>query len=312
MLEFMQGFAYGLFLTCPPWFLVGMVNPALAVPTESPSRLEVIGRYCLGIPFIGFLLWLTSLWGGFDPSLLGWLAGLGAIAVELPLERSWRRWRVRRRHQRLEALRADEAAKQRAQVEREARESGVAILDPDRPPAGADDVILALCQAKRGLENVGRLDLATQADRLYSRYANVADLLDARFSPSELAYARSRGLVSEVCLGAVDNLTAMANQAQGVAGVDSDFVRRRLDREGKRLSVAERVALKRRLELVDETERHLRELTARNESALTVLDDTAVALSRVQTDRPQASVAADQALSDLRRFIERAERYGRS
>lgn len=312
MLGFLQGFAYGLFLTCLPWFLIGMVNPSLAVPTDTPTRLQVVWRYWLLVPFIGFLIWLTSLWGGFGPSLWGWLAGLGVIAVEIPLERRFRRWRERRRQRRLEAQREAEATKRRAEFEREARETGVAVLDPARPPVGADEVILALCQGKRALEEVKRPDLATQADRLYSRYAHVVDLLEKRFDSSELAYERSRSLITEVCLGAVDNLTAMASQAGGVAGVDSAFVRRRLEREGKRLTVAERVALKRRLELVEETERHLRDLSARNESALTALDDTAVALARIKTGRPQASVAADQALSDLRRFVDRAERYSRS
>ncbi|MFC3282735.1 cobyrinic acid a,c-diamide synthase [Litchfieldella rifensis] len=312
MLGFLQGFAYGLFLTCLPWFLVGMVNPALVIPTEAPNRLQVVLRYWLLVPFVAFLLWLTSLWGGFGPSLWGWLGGLCAIAVELPLERRWRRWRAERRQRRLEAQRAAEDARRRAEREREAREAGVAELDPARPPVDADEVVLALCQAKQGLLEAQRPDLATQVDRLYSRYAHVLEVLKARFDSSELAFERSRTLITEVCLGAVDNFTAMASQARGVAGVDSAFVRRRLEREGQRLTVAERVALKRRLELVEDTERHLRDLSARNESALTALDDTAVAMARIETGRPQATVAADQALADLRRFIDRAERYGRS
>ena len=73
----------------------------------------------------------------------------------------------------------------------------------------------------------------------------------------------------------------------------------------------ERQALTRRLDLVAETEQRLRELSARNEAALTALDDAAVAVAAVETDRPQASVAADQALADLRRFAEKAHHYGR-
>lgn len=310
MLGFLQGFAYGLFLTCLPWCLVGLVKPKLALPTESPDRLQVIFRYALFAPFLSFLLWLTSLWGGFGPSLGGWLAGLTAIAVEVPLERAWRRWRARRHRQRLEARLAAEAERRRAEQEHEARERGVAVLDPADPPAGADEVVLALCRAKQGLLDVRRPDLAIQADRAYSRYAHVLDVLAARFDASELAYERARRLVREVCLGVVDSLTAMASQARGVVGLDADFVRRRLARES--LTVEERIALKRRLELIDGTESRLRHLAARNESALTLLDDAAVALARIETGRPQASVATDRALEELRRFIGRAERYGRT
>jgi hypothetical protein len=312
MFGFLQGFAYGLFLSCLPWFTVGMVRPDLAVPTDPPWRWQVVLRYWFLFPFLAFLLWLTSLWGGFSPSLLGWLAGLGAIAVEIPLERRWRRWRAARVERRRDARLAREAAERRAALEREQREAGLAVLDPDQPPVEADDVVIALCTAKRRLLEARRPDLAIQADRLYTRYAHVGDVLRSKFDDGELTFERASGLVAEVCRGAVDNLGAMASQARGVAGVDVDFVRRRLQREGDRLAAGEREALRRRLELVEHTEQCLRELMARNEAALTALDDTAVAVASVETARPQASVATDQALRDLRRFIDKAEHYGRN
>lgn len=311
MFGFLQGFAYGLAVSCVPWFVAGMLNPRLAVPTEPPSRWEVVVRYWFVVPFIVFVLWLTSLWGGFSPTLAGWLAGLAAIAVELPVERRWRRWRAARAARRREAARDAEAARQRATLEREARESGVLVLEPARPPVGADDIVLALCEAKQRLLDARRPDLAAQADRLYTRYAHVLDVLGAKFDARELTFERSRGLVAEVCRGALDTLSTMASLARGVAGIDVAFVRRRLEREAAHLSVDERQALHRRLELFEDTERRLRELAARNEAALTALDDTAVAVARVETGRPQARVAADQALQDLRRFADKAALYGR-
>ncbi|HRP96296.1 MAG TPA: cobyrinic acid a,c-diamide synthase [Rhodocyclaceae bacterium] len=311
MFGFLQGFAYGLAVSCVPWFVIGMLNPRLAVPTEPPSRWEVIVRYWFVVPFIVFVVWLTSLWGGFSPTLAGWLAGLGAIAVELPLERRWRRWRAAREARLREAARDAQAARQRAVLEREARESGVLVLDPANPPVEADDIVLALCDAKRRLLEARRPDLATQADRLYTRYAHVLDVLRAKFDERELTFERSQGLVAEVCRGALDTLAAMASLARGVAGIDAAYVRRRLEREAQRLSVDASQALRRRLELVEDTERRLRELAARNEAALTALDDTAVAVARVETGRPQAKVAADQALQDLRRFADKAGLYGR-
>ncbi|MBS9403807.1 cobyrinic acid a,c-diamide synthase [Halomonas sp. TRM85114] len=312
MLAFLQGFSYGLFMTCLPWLLVGLVNPRLALPSEPFGRLQVIVRYCLMVPFVSMLLWLTSLWGGFGPSLLGWIAGLVAIPAALPLERHLRGWLGRRRERRRQARLAAEAERRRAQQEREAQEAGVAVLDPAHPPVGADDLVLAMCRAKQALLDVRRPDLAIQADRLYSRYRHVMEVLGGRFDSGELAFERSRSLVGEVCLGAVDTLNSMASQASGVVSVDGDFVRRRLAKESKRLGEEERVALVRRLELLAETERRLEELAARNESALTVLDDTAVSMARIETGRPQASVTTDRALSELRHFVERADRYGRS
>ncbi|CAN0591833.1 unnamed protein product, partial [Ectocarpus sp. 12 AP-2014] len=131
------------------------------------------------------------------------------------------------------------------------------------------------------------------------------------FNTSELAFERSKGLVTQVCLGAVDTLTAMASQARGVVGVDGHYVRGRLDRESKLLSEEERAALVRRLDLLVETEHRLNKLSARIESALTVLDDTAVSMARIETARPQASVTTEKSLEDLRRFAEGADRYAR-
>lgn len=309
MFGFLQGFAFGLFVSCLPWFIIGMLNPRLAVPVDPPGRLQVIARYWFIAPFLAGLIWLTSLWGGLGPSLPGWLAGLAAIAVEVPVERWWRRRRARRAARRREAERDAEAARRRAQLEREEREAGVAVLDPERPPVEADDVVLALCQGKQALLDARRPDLATQADRLYTRYMHVIEVLESKFDPRELTYERSRGLVAEVCRGAVDTLAAMASQADGVAGIDADYVRRRLQRQGERLPPAEAEALRRRLDLVGQTERELRELSARNEAALTALDDAAVAVSRIATERREVSVSADLALQELRRFVDRAELY---
>jgi hypothetical protein len=312
MLGFLQGFAIGLFFSCLPWLVVGLVDPRLAVPTDPPRRWQVAVRYTFVVPFIALLLWLTSLWGGFGPSLLGWLVGLGAVAVEIPLERRWRRWRAAREERRREAARELEAIRRRAVLEREQREAGIAVLDPARPPVGADDVVLALCTAKQRLLDVRRPELAVQADRLYTRYAHVTDVLRAKFDEREITFERSHALIAEVCRGALDNLTAMASLARGIVGIDADFVRRRLQLEVDHLPAEERDALRRRLDLVEDTERRLGELSARNEAALTALDTAAVAVARVETGRPHASIAADQALQDLRRFVDKAELYGRS
>ncbi|MDR5875744.1 cobyrinic acid a,c-diamide synthase [Vreelandella gomseomensis] len=311
MLGFLQGLSYGLFMTCLPWLLIGLYNPGLALPWPAPGRLQVIARYCLLVPFISMLLWLTSLWGGFSPSLLGWLAGIVAIPVALPVERTLRGWLARRRERRQAAQRAAATQQRRAREERRAHEAGVSVLDPARPPDGADELVLAMCRVKQSLLDVNRPDLAVLADRLYSRYRHVMDVLGERFQPGELAFKRAQGLVTQVCFGALDTLTTMASQARGVVSVDGDYVRGRLNREGSQLSEEERAALVRRLDLLVETEHRLYELSARIESALTVLDDTAVSMARIETARPQASVATETALEDLRRFVEGADRYAR-
>lgn len=294
MLGFLQGFAYGLWLSCLPWLAVGLVNPALAVPSEPPRRWKVLLRYAVVVPFLAFVLWLTSLWGGFSPTLLGWLAGLAAVAVSLPLERRW--------HRRRAARRAAAAA--------QALAGSVRVLNPAHPPAEADEVVRALAGAKQELIDVRRHDLAGQADRVFTRYTHVLEVLGSKFDAREVTYERARGLAAQVARGAVDNLTAMAAQAGAARGLETEAVHRRLHgREA--LPPAEREALERRLALAQDTERRIQELAARNEAVLTALDHAAVAVARVRTGPSQAAVAADEALRELRRFVDKAEAYGR-
>ncbi|WP_258868232.1 hypothetical protein [Alkalilimnicola ehrlichii] len=178
------------------------------------------------------MLWLTSLWGGFSPSLIGWLVGLAAIAVEVPLERRWRRWREAWRQRRHEAARAKAAARRQAELEGEQREAGVAVLNPAKPPADADSVVINLCSAKQRLLDVRRPDLAIQADRLYTRYVRALDSLGSTFDAKELTYDRARGMIAEVSSTAIDNLGAMASLASGIGGIDLAYVERRLAGEG--------------------------------------------------------------------------------
>lgn len=309
MLGFLQGFAYGLFLSCLPWFITGIINPRLALPTEPPRRWQVFLRYGLLTPFIAFILWLTSLWGGFSPSLEGWLVGLAALAVEIPVERRWRRARQRRAARRQQAALDAASAKRQARLEQEQREAGNAVLDPEQPPVGADDLVLALCHAKRELLQVHRPELATQADRLYTRYMRVLETLQNKFDPRELTLGRWQQLIAEVGRGAVDNLKRMASLAKGIDGIDPEYIRRRLSQPNPRLPEAERTALQRRQQLFEETEHQLRELSAANETALTALDDARVAIARIELSRPQANLAADLALQELRRYIDRAKLY---
>lgn len=311
MLEFLQGFSFGLLLSCMPWFMVGMFNPRLALPLDEPSRWQLFLRYGVAAPAIGVLALITSFWGGFDPSLLGWLAGLGAIPTEIFVERRWRGFMARRQATRMARQREQEALRMQAILERQQRESGLRVLDIDVLPANADDTVLALVEVKRRLLGLQRPDLAIQADRLYSRHAHALEVIGSKFDRREITYERSRGLVSEVTRGAIDKLASMSSLAGGVANIDAGFVQRRLAKLSTTASNDERQALEARLVLFEETENRLRELSGGVEAALTALDDAAVAVSRVDTGPAQTTLAADQALAELRRFSEKAEIYGR-
>ncbi|WP_297362816.1 cobyrinic acid a,c-diamide synthase [Thauera sp.] len=307
MFDFLQGLAFGLLVSVMPWFMTGLYDPRLVVPEELASRWQVILRYAVAMPAVAMLLLMTSLWGGFGASLGGWLAGLAAVPVELFIEKRWRRWRAGRAGR----VRAEERERRRSEMAAARRERDLLTLDADFAPTGADAVVMQLWEVKRELLGLRRPDLAVQADRLYTRYHRALDVLDEKFDRREVTYERARGLVGEVGQGAAAGLGAMVALVHGSAGLDADFVRARLEREGTSLGATERDALQRRLALADETERRLAEIAAGNEAALTALDDVALAVARIDTGRSPAPGVTEQALQELRRFAERAGLYDR-
>jgi hypothetical protein len=307
MFDFLQGLAFGLLVSVMPWFMTGLYDPRLVVPEELASRWQVILRYAVAMPAVAMLLLMTSLWGGFGASLGGWLAGLAAVPVELFIEKRWRRWRAGRAGR----VRADERERRRSEIAAARRERDLLTLDADFAPTGADAVVMQLWEVKRELLGLRRPDLAVQADRLYTRYHRALDVLEDKFDVREVTFERARGLVGEVGQGAAAGLGAMVALVQGSTGLDADFVRARLEREGASLGATERDALQRRLALADETERRLAEIAAGNEAALTALDDVALAVARIDTGRSPAPGVTEQALQELRRFAERAGLYDR-
>ena len=309
MLGFLQGFAYGLLISCMPWFMLGMFKPSLALGTDKPARWQVFVRYAVALPFAGFVIWGTSLWGGFEPWLSGWLAGLAAVPLGLVVERRWRAWRRRREARQAATANASQVQAERARKATEAREAGVRELDPDRPPTDADELVLALCASKALLLEAHRPELAALADRIDGRYMRLKRIIAARFDARELAFERADTLVGDVSRGALLALQDIASLSHSAAGIDESFVRRRLAQQDAELGAGERATLMKRLQVLADAERRIREHTGRIEAALTAMDHAALSISAVETTRAPTSLLADEALAELRRFADNAHRY---
>lgn len=308
MFAFLQGFAYGLWLSCMPWLLVGLYDPRLALGTDQPSRPRVLLRYAVLLPFAAFVIWLTSLWGGFGPSLMGWLVGLFAVPAGLFVERRWFSG-LRRRRDLLKARKVAEAARERRQrFDAQQRELGLIELRPDRLPLDADDLVRALCAEKVKLTENGGSRWGLLADRVAGRYLRLRRLLAERFDPRELTFERANSLVVDVSRAALEDLGRLTVLVVTNAGIDEAFVRRRLD-AADALPDAEREALMRRLELLRESENRIQEQNGRIEAALTALDDAALAVAALDTSRPRTRLKADEALSELSRFASTLKRF---
>ena len=297
MLSFLQGFSIGLALMCGPWLLTGLLNPALVLPGGRPERLRVIKRYALVLPFICFLLGLTSLWGGFGPSLSGWLSGLGVLFVWVPAERGIRRY-IEKFKQRQQQKRT-QAEQQSWQQER-----ATTSLDLDEAIAQTDPLVAKLQGVKQTLQQL-QLD-ATEADRFYSRYIKLKTLLEQRFEPGELAIQRAQSLIQDVYQSVMRRLQHLADLQQQCLSLDPEFIRRKLDNPATPAS--QRDALQARWALVESIYQQQAQLQAENEKTLTALDTTSMALMQLQTQDPGVA-DADKVMQALELFNQRVSRY---
>ncbi len=303
ILELLRGFAFGLFLSCPAWFLIGMMEPRRALEDEPHTRTRVIVRTWFVLPFIAMIAGLTSLWGD-GASLAGWIAGLLGYGGWVFGHKRLAAFRANRRRRAVERAEAEAREAVRRRMEAEAAREVGTVLPKVRPKDG-DAVTLALWDVKQGLVAQGLTQAAGQADRLYARYRHVHGILADRFEPGEVSYDRYGGLLSQVCLTAVDTLSAMDSLKGAVAAVDVDYVRRRLATPG--LGEEERRALEARLTMVEETDRRLAAMGGANEQAITALDHAAVTLGGLRTKRGKATVDAPTALADLQVYLDRAK-----
>ena len=297
MLSFLQGFSIGLALMCGPWLLTGLLNPALVLPGGRAERIRVIKRYALALPFLCFLLGLTSLWGGFGPSLAGWLTGLGILFIWVPVERGVRRYIERfKQRQHEKRVKAEQKAWQ--------QERATTSLDLDDAIAQADPLVGKLQRVKQQLRQV-ELDVS-QPDRFYTRYIKLKTLLEQRFEPGELAIQRANTLIQDVYNSAIRRLQHQADLQQQCQALDPEFIRRKLDNPATAQS--ERDALQARWALVDNIYQQQAQLQAENEKTLTALDTTSMALMQLQT-QDSGITDTDKVMQALELFNQRVSRY---
>ncbi|SFB86674.1 hypothetical protein SAMN05660443_0619 [Marinospirillum celere] len=308
---FLQGMALGLFMISPVMLMLGIYNPGWVLPKHrNPGRFRVIGTYAFMLPVISFFLGVSTFWGGFGPTLLGWLTGvLMPVMIKLLVDAGY--------EQELNAQRRktqDDLAEKRKQAAmQENQERGTSELKASHLTRQDDPLLHRLAALKEILRGYPQLLekplYLQQPDRFYSRYLQLANLLARRFQPDEITARRLRQLALRSLQYAVDRFEAMEPLLGSLQGLDQEYVKRRL--QGARHQ-AEKQALEDRQRLIEQLHNRLLELMAENEMALTTLDTTLTSLASINTDQRGGTEAANQALNELKRFSEQLNEYDRS
>lgn len=155
---------------------------------------------------------------------------------------------------------------------------------------------------------------ASQISLLRDKLGNLSEILKRRLDSGELTYGRYLGMAQEVYGAALDNLYDVAVALRSVSTIDVDYIGKRLqelDREGDPTADQEREykALHERNALLEDQTRRVAQLMAQNESAMTVIDQTAAALAATRTSPGHAKLDADTAMAELEQLAARAGKY---
>lgn len=163
---------------------------------------------------------------------------------------------------------------------------------------------------RRQFEALGFETGILQIDKLKTKFDGLKEVLDAKFSPTELTYGRYLAVAEQVHLAALDRLADIAALLTSVKSIDPAYITSRLAELGGSDS-PERATLRTRLQLHQETMAKSAALAVENETAMTALDTTAVRLAEVRTQQGQAKVSMETAMTELLSLAERSHLYER-
>jgi hypothetical protein len=151
---------------------------------------------------------------------------------------------------------------------------------------------------------------ARQLRAIQEKRDNLADVLARRLNAGELTYGRYLTTAEQVYSAALDNIREVAVGLQSISAIDEDYIEQRLgelDGEQVAESDRERTELEARRDLRDTQSRKVTELLDQNESAMTVMDQTATALADAQIGRKPED--AEAAMAALKELADRASKY---
>ncbi len=153
-----------------------------------------------------------------------------------------------------------------------------------------------------------------QLAQLREKFESLERVLAMRFKQGELTYGRYLGTAEQVYKGAVDNLKDVAVALRSIEAIDSARLQKRLkecERHPDENNQRECATLKERLKLHSETQKRVTDLLSLNEEAMTTLDNTAVAVSKIQSGG-KATMDVEDAMKELMELAKRAPQYNSS
>ncbi|MCP3868663.1 MAG: hypothetical protein GY703_11320 [Gammaproteobacteria bacterium] len=237
-----------------------------------------------------------ALWNGLVALLLVGTAGLGlwwfpvgwltSVVIMLPLPVLYFLWRW-----------MSKAARSHLRIRSRLR----SLQDP-----------VKLEQLKRNLKALGAHRSVEQMGQLSSKFEDLEKVLKLQFHEDELTFVRYRQSAETVRISVLENVRETEVALNSIRSIEVGRLKEKLValqlRTGQR-ALAERETLQRRLDMYDQQSERVEKLLLENETALTALSNTAVALADIKVDASGEKQDAEVAIAELERMARRAARY---
>lgn len=147
-----------------------------------------------------------------------------------------------------------------------------------------------------------------QFSAVKQKYTEIKHLLSAKLNDSELLYERFVGSVEQVYLSVLDNLREIIGIMQGLP--DDEDPSKRIGRpKGEKPDEAEQrqiAAISKRHELRLAQLKKVDNLLAKNEEALTQLEEAAVAISSMRTEEKFSEIDPEESIRQLKEIAQKA------
>ncbi len=158
------------------------------------------------------------------------------------------------------------------------------------------------------LENFRLQRGVRQFHKLQEKLEALKEVLDQKFDPSEMVYAKYHTVALEVVNSGTNNLEEIVLILKNLENIDGDYIRGRIKKLGKDNGSKESTrieleALKKRLKLLeDETER-INLLLAQNEEAMTLIDEATKEIGSITTTDHKSRLKIEQSMMELRAAV---------
>ena len=167
----------------------------------------------------------------------------------------------------------------------------------------------AIDNLNRELQDLGDEEGKQQIRLLNEKFSTFTRILAKKFQPEELTYARYLSIAEQVYLGALANLEKVSLTLQSIEAIDLKHIQAQIKQQKKQNNSDTLQALEQRLALWNQQQEKALSLKNQNQVAMTQLDAVSARLADLDTSSKSNTLELDDALSELKRLIERAEQY---